>query len=188
MNMDIEALGFTQEELQDRVVNQICETVLSGMEYDPHEDCPVASRFEKVINARIEQQVNDTINALAEKHVLPNVAQYIEELTLQKTNEWGEKKGEPVTFVEYLVQRAQAYMQEKVDFDGKSKDEAGYSWRGKQTRITCLIHAHLHYAIESAMKKALSGATGEIAKGISETAKIQLNKIAAKMDIAVTTR
>ena len=56
---------------------------------------PVASKFQQAIKQRIVQETKDTINAIAEKHVLPNVAQYIEELTIQKTNEYGEKLGDP---------------------------------------------------------------------------------------------
>lgn len=189
--IDLAALGFTQEELQARVVDQLCEKLLTGMEYDPDSEteCPVASRFQQAIAARVKQHVEETINAIAEAKVLPNVREYIETLSLQATNEWGEKRGESVTFVEYLVQRAQAYMQEKVNFEGKSKAVAnGYSWNGTQTRLTHLIHQHLHYSIEHAMKDALTSATAQIAKGIHETARLKLNEIAASMKVAITTK
>lgn len=191
MNLDLASLGFTKEELQERVIDRICQNILATMEYDPESDSeyPIASKFQQAIKQRVEQKVNETISALAEKHVLPNVAQYIETLTIQQTNQWGEKRGEPVTFIEYLTQRAQDYMQEKVDWDGKSKAErSGYSWEGKQTRITHLINSHLHFSIESAMKDALKVATGEIAKGIHETARVKLNEIAASLKVSVTTK
>lgn len=191
MELNLETLGFTKDELQERVIDRISETLLTGMEYDPENDTeyPVASRFQQAIKKRIEQQVNETINAIAEKHVLPNVSKYVEELTIQQTNQYGEKRGESVTFIEYLTQRAKDYMQEKVDFKGKSKTEdGGYNWSGTQTRITHLVHQHLHYSIETAMKDALKVATGEIAKGIHETARLKLNEIAATMKVNVTTK
>ena len=190
MSIDIASLGFTKEELQERVIERICEQLLTGMEYDPDsgDEFQVASTFRRAIDARVKEQINATINAIAEREVLPNVASYIENLTLQETNTWGEKKGEPVTFTQYLVGRAQSYMQEEVSRDGKSKAESdSYSWSGtKQTRITYLIHQHLHYSIQTAMKDALQVATGEIAKGIHETARHKLNEIAASLKVQVS--
>lgn len=192
MSFDLKSLGFTQEDLQERVIDRICENLLSSTEYSPDDgrEYPVESRFKTAIDKRVKEQIDATINALAQKHVLPNVSQYIEELTIQQTNQWGEKKGSPVTFIEYLISRAQDYMREEVNSAGKSKAECdSYGWTGtKQTRITHLIHGHLHYSIETAMKDALKVATGEIARGIHETARLKLNEIAAGMKVAVTAK
>lgn len=185
----LQTLGFSIEQLQQRVVDQICETLLSR-KYDD-EDGETSfygdSKFKQKLDKEIETRINQTINALAEKHVLPNVAEYVENLTIQKTNEWGEKRGQSITFIEYLTQRAQVYMQEKVNYEGKGKDEmGGYSWSGTQTRITFLVEKHLHYSIEKAMKESLSIATGEIAKGIHETTRLKLNEIAAGLKVGVS--
>lgn len=187
MSIDLAALGFTQEELQNRVIDQIVERVLTGVYFDEDGDeVSRTSRFAAELNKKIQQRIDRTIDALAQKHVLPNVSQYIEDLTLQQTNQWGEKNGAPVTFVEYLVQRAQAYMQEEVNSSGKTRAEDSYGFSGKQTRITYLIHQHLHYSIETAMKDSMNVATGEIARGLHETARLKLNEIAAGMKVAVT--
>lgn len=190
MSLDIEALGFTKEELQDRVVERLCEMFLTTRGVDPFNDeTEMPTQMRVQIEARVKQEISDRINAIAEAHVLPNVRAYIEELTLQQTSQWGEKKGEPLTFTEYLVDRAKAYMLEKVDYNGKGKDEAGgYSWTGTQTRITHLVHQHLHYSIETAMKDALKTATGALAIGLHETCRVKLNEIAAGMKVAVTTK
>lgn len=188
--LDLQSLGFTKEELQDRVVDQICQQVLNGTGWD--EDGNEVSRqseFSRQINEAVRKQISASIDALAQKHVLPNVAQYIENLCLQETTEWGEKKKEPVTFLQYLVARAEAYLQEKVDSNGKGKSEGdSYGWSGKQTRITHLVHQHLAFSIEKAMKDALSIATGEIAKGIHETARLKLNEIAVGLKVSVATK
>jgi hypothetical protein len=189
MNFDLAALGFTKEELQNRVIDQIVESVMYGRYADEDGDETFRdSRFKLELDKRVQKRIDDTINSLAEKHILPNVSKYIEDLTLQQTNQWGEKKGAPVTFVEYLVQRAQAYMQEEVNSSGKTRAEDSYGFSGKQTRITYLIHEHLHYTIETAMKGALQVATGEIARGIHETARLKLNEIAASLKVTVNTK
>lgn len=188
MTIDLATLGFTNEELQERVIDRICEQLLTGIDSDPDsgDEYQVASTFRRGIDNRVKAKIEETINAIAEREVLPNVTTYIESLVLQETNSWGEKRGNPVTFREYLVQRAEAYMQEKVDFQGKSKAEAGgYSWNGTQTRITHLVHQHLHYSIESAMKDAMKAATGSIAIGITETVKTKLAEVSAKLKTEV---
>lgn len=191
MSIDLKSLGFTQEELQERVVERIVESVMTDRVYSPDDDREYDrhSQFREDLKKRVKARIDEKIDELAQKFVLPNVAEYIENLTLQQTNQWGEKKGQSITFVEYLVQRAEAYMQEKVDFQGRSKEEAGsYSFSGTQTRITHLVHQHLHYNIEKAMKDALNIATGEIARGLHETCRLKLNEIAAGMKVAVTTK
>ncbi len=190
MSIDLQALGFTQEELQERVVERIVESVMTDRVYDPDSDSEYEqhSAFRADLKKRVKTRIDEKIDELAQKFVLPNVSEYIETLTLQQTNQYGEKKGEPITFIEYLVQRAQDYMQEKVNHSGKSKAEDSYSWSGTQTRITYLINSHLQYSIETAMKDSLKLATGEIARGLHETTRLKLNEIAASMKVAVTTK
>lgn len=190
MTFDLKSLGFTQEELQERVVERIVESVMTDRVYNPDDDCEYDrhSKFREDLKKRVKERIDQKVDELAQQFVLPNVSEYIETLTLQKTNQWGEKKGQPITFVEYLVQRAEAYMQEEVSFDGKTKAQDNYNWRGAQTRITYLVNSHLQYSIETAMKEALQIATSSIAKGLHETTRIKLNEIAAGMKVAVSTK
>jgi hypothetical protein len=187
MSLDIESLGFTKEELQERVIDRICKDLLQSIEYDEDGgEYPTSSQFKDAIDRRVKERIEENINAIAEKHVLPNVSNYIENLSLQETTKWGEKRGEPVTFLEYLAQRAEAYMQEKVSYDGKSKGEAGgYSWSGTQTRLTYLVEKHLHYSIETAMKNALAIANSAIATGIQETVKLKLAEVSQALKVNV---
>ncbi|MFD1121868.1 hypothetical protein ACFQ2T_05085 [Methylophilus flavus] len=191
MNIDVAALGFTQEELQERVIDRICQTLLSSMAYDDENDSewPIESKFQNAIKKHVEAKVQETINKLAEKHVLPNVANYIETMTLTKTNQWGEKVGTGKTFIEYLTDQAQEYMNEMVDYQGKTKSQSGsYSFNGTQTRLTHLVNNHLHYSIETAMKEALSIANSSIATGIQETVKVKLSDISKALKVSVTTK
>lgn len=181
----LESLGFSQQELQERVVEKLCEQVLRSVGYDEDGDeIDVDSKLSQTIEKRVKAHIDATINGLAEKHVLPNVATYIENLTLQATNKWGERRGEKVTFIEYLTQRAEAYMQEEVNYEGKPKGTDSYSWHGTQTRLTHMVNQHLHYSIETAMKNALQIANSAIAKGIEETVKIKLGEVTASLKVS----
>ena len=188
MNVTLESLGISKEAIEQKLVEHLAEQLLTEIQYDYDDDSEYLARSQlaKKLDALIKQHIDKTINALAEKHILPNVSSYIENLTLQTTNQWGEKKGAPVTFIEYLTQRAEDYMQEKVNFEGKSKAESGgYSWSGTQTRITHLVHQHLHYSIENAMKDALKVATSSIAVGLQETVKVKLAEVSQKLKVEV---
>lgn len=190
MQITLESLGLTQDDIQERVIERLCEQVLSGKGWDEDgNEFYQDSKFKQQLDERIKKQVEENINAIAAKHVLPNVAQFVENLTLQETNKWGEKKGEKVTFVEYLVQRAEAYIQEQVDYDGKGKGEKdSYNWSARTTRIAYLVHQHLHYHIETAMKQALATANGAIVGGLEAAVKAALQQALAGLKVGVQTK
>ena len=187
--IDLESLGISKEELQNRVIDALCDKLLNERYFDEDGENAIASstfgvKLTKVIKDRIDSQ----IAALAEEHVLPNVKTFIDNLVLQQTTEWGTKVGRPVTFIEYLTHQAETYMTEQVNYEGKSKNQSdGYSWKGTQTRLTNLVHQHLHYSIETAMKDALKIANNAIAQGIQETVKIKLAEIAAQLKVEIKT-
>ena len=190
MGLSIEELGITREELVERVVERVCHSLLTAYESDEDGNpALVASQFNKTLQQTVKKQADEKISAIAEAHILPQVTNFVEGLVLQETNKWGEKTGKALTFIEYLTSRAEAYMKEQVSHDGKSKDEADlYGWSGKQTRITYLVHKHLQYSIETAMKEAMKNANSLIAAGIQETVKIQLEQVAKTIRVAVITR
>ena len=186
MALSIEELGITQEELIARVVDRLCETMLNEESYD--EDGDHVSRpnsFREQIKALIKVRIDAKVNEIAEAHVLPKVSSLVENIVLQETTKWGEKVGEPVTFIQYLTKRAESYLQEYVDYQGKSKEEAGYGWSKSHTRITHLVNAHLHYSIKTAMETALKTVNSAIVKGIEETVKIKLEEAQKALKISV---
>lgn len=184
--IDLEALGFTKDELQERVIQRICDQLLER--YVGDEEGSVQTALAKRLEKRTLEQVERSISTMFEKHILPNVSTYVENLTLQETNKWGEKTGKSLTFIEYLIQRAEAYILEPVSYDGKPKSNDGYTWTAKQTRIAHLIHEHLHYSIANAMQKALESANSAIVGGIYETVKIKLADFAANLKVSVETK
>lgn len=185
----LESLGFSKEDLQERVIERLCEQILSGKVYDEDGEVNYTdSQFKRKLDERLKEHINATINAIAEKHVLPNVTAYIENLTLQQTTKWGEKKGGPVTFIEYLVQRAEAYIQEEVNYEGKSKEESSYNWSKNTTRIAYLINQHLQYSIATMTKQALVAANSAIAGGIESAVKIQLEQVLKGLKVGVAVK
>ena len=179
-----EQIGLDQDELQERVVQGLVDKILGERD----DDFP---RSEVLIemDQRIEDAVNTKVKTVADEFVLPRIEALIEGFCLQRTNEWGEAKGEEMTFTEYLIRRAENYLTEKVDYDGKPKGARdSYSWKGHQTRISHMIDKHLHYEISRAMTAAVGEANKSIADGIEATCKIKLGEIASKLKVEVKTK
>jgi len=181
----LEALGISRDELIYKIVERCAEGVLSSISWDEDgEETRRSSDVERRLKALCQSTIDEKVKAIADAHVLPMIKDRIENLTLQETNKWGEKTGTPVTFIEYLVKRADAYLIEPVNYDGKSKEEVGgYSFSGAQSRITHMVHKHLHYSIETAMKNALSQVNAALSGGIQATVKTKIDEIVSSIKI-----
>lgn len=187
--LDLQALGISKEELQDRVIDRAVERIFETTGMDEFGDetieaSPLAGRLEKAVKTAIDVQVGK----VADAHVLPITAELIENIVMQQTNTWGEKTGAPVTFREYLVQRANHYLTEQVDHNGKSKSEESYNWRGSQTRITYLVNSMLQHEIKIAMESAIKVANEGIAEGLHGAVKLKLAEILGNLKVAVSTK
>ena len=183
----LELLGLTKAELQERVVARLCADVTTCTTYDEDGDeCVVESSLRRDLTKAVRDAIDKKVSAIAEEHVVPKVGALIENVTLKKTNEWGEKKGESRTFVEYLTERAEAYLNEKVNYDGQTKAEYGaYSFKAAQTRIVYLVNRHLKYEINNAMKGAVKTVNKALVDGVTETVKLQCADIAKKLELKV---
>lgn len=188
--VELESLGLDAETIEDRLIAALCDRLLATIGIDDGGDeyarpSPLRQRLDKAIAVRVD----DAIRKLAETHVLPRAYVSIETLTLQETNRWGEKAGKALTLTEYLVARAEAYMQEKVDSNGKGKDESSsYSWKGTQTRLSHAIHHYLHVEVERAMKQVLGDANTQITKAIESTCRQKLKEIGETLKVKVETK
>lgn len=188
--LTLESIGLDQDKLAERLVDRLAQNMLTSIGYDPDGDewfgtSPFASKLNQMVKARLDQVVTD----LADRHVLPRVNELVENLVLQQTNQWGEKVGQPVTFKEYLCQRAEAYMQEPVNYDGKTKGEnGGFSWSQRSTRIAYMVDKHLHYEIENAMKSAFAALNSSVAKGLHAATLAAINEVTGRLKVTVASK
>lgn len=188
--LTLESLGLDQEKLAEKLVDRLAQNMLTSIGYDADGDewfgtSPFAKKLNNMVRARLDKVVFD----LADKHVLPRVNAMVEGLVLQQTNQWGEKVGKPVTFIEYLTHRADAYMQEEVDYEGKTKGEkSNFSWSKRSTRVGFMIDKHLHYSIESAMKDALSKLNASVAKGLHDATLTAIKGVTDNLKVTVASK
>lgn len=182
----IESLGISKEELADRVVQRVAGALLSTVVQGEDDESEISSPFAQAMRDRVKQKIDEAIDEIAGRNVIPNVATYVENLCLQETNKWGEKVGKPVTFTEYLVARAENYLTEEVSYEGKTKGQDNFNWRKAGTRISYMVDRHLQYSIQLAMEQALKDANSVIVGGIEGAVKIKLKEVADQLKVKVS--
>lgn len=187
--ISLTALGLTEEALADRLVEKLAKHLLDSLQYDEDDGQWYGeSKFAQRLSTQLAGRLNKIVDDLAEKHITPRVVEMVETLNLQETNKWGEKIGKPVTFIEYLVQRADHWMREEVNYDGKTKGQDSYSWKKSGTRVEYMIDKHLQYEISRAMTEALSNANKSITEGLKEAVNTKLGEIAVQLKTQVVKR
>lgn len=185
MSVDLTAIGISQDKIIELVVNQIVASVMSGTSYDEDGDeVACDSAFSRRVEAYVKQAIDDKVAAIAEQHVVPRISKTIDEFVIKKTNEYGEMKGDPVTFTEYLVSQANQWLQTEVDHTGNPVESRRYN-STYQTRLTHCVHEYLYSTIATAMRQAVDGIGSKIGESIRETTKIQLAKISDAVQVTI---
>ena len=185
----LEALGVSTEDLTGRIVDQAVNALLYSNGFNPEteEEVTYESKFKREIENKIQKTVDAKIAAIAAQHILPRVGELIEAANLVQTNKWGEAKSAPMSFKEYIAHRADAYMCEEVDINGKSKGEGdSYSWRSCGPRLSVLMRSYIKDSMETAAKSAVNDINKVIAKNIEKAAKDAIAATAANIKVSVS--
>ena len=185
INVDISEAEL-REQLLNMASDKLLKTVLSYDEGELIDE--LTRRIEKSTKDVADNAVKTSIDAAIAKHVEPFMTKSIEEIVFQETNRWGEKTGTPMSFREMLLARMEAYIQEPVDYNGKTKAQDSYNWRQHSTRIAHAVDSHLQYRINDAMKAALTEANKAITGGIQQAVKHSLGEVMEKLKIQVVTK
>lgn len=187
----LEALGFSKEEVFQRVVDTIVRdlTKQSYSDEDGDHSYYGESEFSEGIRKAALERIDAEVAKTASEFVEPRIGDILTNLTFQKTNGWGEAKTEPLTLREFLVERASAYMTEEVDSDGKTRKESSSSfWSKKGTRAAHMVDKYLHYHIDEQMKKAFGDLNSQVAKGLNAAVCDSISGILAKLKVTTTIR
>lgn len=180
-------LGLDPKDIEEKVIDRIADRALQGFSCDEDGEFACDSQFKRKLDEKLKAIIDAKVGEMAEIHVMPNVSDLIDNLVLHKTSKWGEKTGEKYTFIEYLVHRADAYLQEEVDYQGHARGDSSYSssWSKHSTRLAFMVDAHLNWAIKQAMEEAYKNANSSIVGGLKKAMEIALENI--KSSLKVTT-
>lgn len=188
-----ELTGLTKDELANRVVARMTRELLYGCGGDETYGGAAETRFAGQLQKQIRRSIDRGVRVIAERHVHPQIEQLLEGLVLQGHNQWGEKRGEPVTFIEYVVAHGRAYFGEEVNFEGQSREQYRkrrgdtYSWKADTTRAVYLVEKHLQYSVSVAMKEVLKDAGGLLAGGIKGGIETALAELTQKLKVEIKT-
>lgn len=190
MNIEmLKSLGISPEELGNRIVDQCVESLLSGAGFDPdtEQETRYETKFKREIEARIKAAVDAKISAIAAEHLIPRVGEMIEKADMRKTNAWGEAVSAPMTFKEYIAHRAEAYMSEDVNYEGKSKEDKGdsYNWKSCGPRLLVLMRNYIRETMETHAQAAVIDINQVIAKNIQKSAQDAIASATAALKVVV---
>lgn len=173
-------IGLSKKELQNEVLERLVNRILDhDFGYEDHE--AISYKFREVI----KKQVDASVQTIATEVLGPSVNAYIDTIVLQETTSWGEKKGEPFSFKEYLVNRSENYLQEPVDTSGRAKGDRDYSSYGNTPRILFMIGKYLSASIESAMKDSLKTVNEALSKGLESEIKKHIKQLQDQIKVSV---
>jgi hypothetical protein len=178
MNISLESLGVSREQLIEMVVQGIVDQCMGNTS-------GVDDSISRDVQKTYKEAIANGVNRIATEAVLPKVEEILAKVTFQQTNYMGEPKGEPMTLKEHLLSKAEAWMTERVDYSGKTKAEESYNWEPTQTRVSHMIHEHLHYHIDKSVKAALADVNSKISAGIADTVRLKLHE--AMQSLTITT-
>lgn len=188
MELTCEQLGITPDDIADRVAEKIAKTMLVTVvpDYDDDTGEPIESEqetpFQTLVRKRVAEKVSAAVDALAEKYIGSELEGRLEAMTFPQTNNYGEKKGEPLTLLEYIARRTETYLTERVDYQGRS----GYSASTvDRTRVVWMLEQYLAERMKEQFSKALATANQQIVNGIAATMKEKLAEVAAKLSVQV---
>lgn len=187
----LEALGLDAETLGNRIVDQAVDALLynKGFNTETDSEYTYESRFKQQIEKLIKSVVDKKIAEIADAHIVPKIGEMISDMTFQETNGYGEARGQKRTFLEYLAHRAEFYMSENVNRDGKSKEEAGdYRWSSSGPRLSVLMRLCINEHLEKAARSALTDVNKAIAKNIEDAAKEAIAAAATAIKVSVSAK
>jgi hypothetical protein len=185
-SIDLASLGFTKEELQERVVARIADDILTSSGFDDDgEPVAMASGFKKQVAALVTNRVDDAVATLCKQVVDENFADYLSRVQLQRTTHWGEKKGDPMSFVDFITHRAHEYLNEQVDREGKPKNDSYF--RPETTRAMWLTNAAVHKNIIDVMNQCLTGHNNTVGEAIAIAVKTAIDNVKTSFKVTTTT-
>lgn len=179
MTIPLEALGFSREEIQNKIVDAAVEDLLSGVSVDDEGNAHrMASRLRESFNTELTQRIADTVSNLVSTLVTP---EYIRATTFPRYSKYGEKKGDPLTFKEFVEQCVSKILDAKVDDSGKILEPGSYGYdRGKHF-MSGLVEKAVERELREAIQKGLINIQQEVTNALKAAATEIITKITASI-------
>lgn len=189
-----EDFGLTQEQMLERLIDTMADRLFGeAIDRDlDDEEYQVSNRQQVItaLNTRIKEEIDKQVNAIFDQHILGKIDELLTKLVIPQTNKYGEPKREPLTLIEYITEKSEAWLEEPVNWKGKSKKEEAYSWSKDTTRLMYAVNKNLEDVLNRVVNdgaKEVQGAFAEQVKNAVADAVTRLT-LSVKTDVKQTRR
>jgi hypothetical protein len=180
MNLNLTDIGLTPETLQQRVVESIVDSILHDRytDEDGNVSTSYTSRFKEAANKEIVKATDAAVAKMVTDYMATNIETVLATTIFAPTNGYGEPKGVPRSFREYIVNQITEYMNEQVDEKGAPKPKGySYNWKSECTRAMWMVDACVKKNLQDAIRETLASANASIAESITETVRKETEKL-----------
>jgi DNA replication initiation complex subunit (GINS family) len=184
MSLTLEQLGLTTDGIREIVIDKISANVVDNIMSDGGEE--LEARVLKTVRERTENIIEERIDKVIGEAIEPRVADLVDNLVFQETNNWGEPKKPPMSLREKALHLAEQWMSEPVNYQGQTKKQESYNWRGDSTRIIHMVEKRIQFTIDEAVKAAVADLNSKVAGGIAAAVKQTMTEVLNKTKVMVT--
>lgn len=153
-------LGIDIDDVRDSIIENVSTRIIESIQKT------VVDEVAKKATSVVEAQVNDWIKGALERPIQP-------------LDRWGEASGDKTTIHNLIERRAQDFMTEKVDSNGKAgdnynRDTPRYLWAARQVAQEAMdkdLRPHLDAVIKEMKTQVSGGITKAVADILSRNFK-----------------
>lgn len=174
-----EALGISRDELINKIVDAAVEDLLSSVSTDDEGNSyKMSSRLREDFNTELTKRISSTVSGLVDSLVTP---EYIRTTTFPRYSKYGEKKGDPLTFKEFVEQCVNKILDSRIDDSGKILEPGSYGYdRGKHF-MSGLVEKTIERELREAIQKGLINIQQEVTNALKAAATEIITKITASI-------
>ncbi len=181
MNIDLKDLGIDAAKIQDAVVDEITDRILTGERgWDE-------SKFRREMDDQIKKHVQSGIEKVIAAVLQGEITAQIENLKFEKTNGYGEKKGDPQTLREWITDRITTYFNEDVNEKGESVKENSYSWKCAGKRAMVLFKVTMREEIQQSINAMWRDGNKPLLDAVQEAVTNQLTFLRDNLKLFTST-
>lgn len=165
MKYEVELPGA--EQITEQVIETIVGRYMNGGEYREGARDKIEEAILEAVAPNVAAEVGAMVTDVLEKQVQP-------------TNEFGEPTGDPITLRARVAAQVKAFLEEKVDRDGKARDRTSYG-HGADCRtraewaiskaVEGIVNDELRKAIDMAAKTVRAQVGTAVQTSVAETVK-----------------
>jgi predicted TIM-barrel fold metal-dependent hydrolase len=160
MELDLKSIeGIIVKNAVEEITNEVLHGEQTDVSGQAHRE------FTKKLDAVVKRRVDAVIQPMLEKG--------LDDLLLQATNSWGEQKGGPKTFAEFVTETAHGYLFEQVGWNGKKADSYASQ---KMPRLAYLVREAAKAKIEEAVRQAAIAVRDQIGGALGDMVESEIKQ------------